>query len=209
MSTQGHTASAKKFWVEICFVNPLVSPASVYVCMCVCLDSEITCCPLQPMIQLTFLASFSYFFPTYLPSLLSAFFPFFFLFNFINWIWWLLTESLRMLFSPQNSLLPSAWSFSSHLFQEAFFAPILGSTKRHPLIWAVLPCGLIEEYLSTKYSVLLIFVPISSMSLWGAQGRWALLTPVFSSISLSYIWKTQVWSHSFLFILFSGRILTV
>lgn len=49
----------------------------LHLCMCVCLDSEITCCPLQPMTQLTFLASLTVFQLTFLlsflPSILSSF----------------------------------------------------------------------------------------------------------------------------------------
>lgn len=46
--------------------------------MCVCLDSEITCCPLQPVTQLTFLASSLTFFQltfllSFLLSILSSF----------------------------------------------------------------------------------------------------------------------------------------
>ena len=120
MGIQGHTASAKKLWIEICFVNPLVSPASVYVCVSGFWSYLL---PFAAYDKIDLFASFS---PFCLLSLL--------LFNFITGFGGCLTESLCMLFSPQNSLLPFAWSFSSHLFQEDFFAPILGSTKRHSLI---------------------------------------------------------------------------
>lgn len=130
MGIQGHTASAKKLWIEICFVNPLVSRASVYVCVSGFWSYLLPFAAYDKIDLSCFLLLLFFNLPSFSPFCLLSLL----LFNFITGFGGCLTESLRMLFSPQNSRLPFAWSFNSHLFQEDFFAPILGSTKRHSLI---------------------------------------------------------------------------